>query len=57
VSPLADETLTLGNRQLKCQRVRITGDHDATLWFDASGVLVKERMKARDGSTVETTLQ
>jgi Domain of unknown function (DUF6134) len=57
VSAAAEETLTIGGRQVKCQRVRITGDYDATLWFDASGLMVKERLKARDGSMVETVLQ
>ena len=51
------ESLTLGGRAVECRRVRVTGDLDATLWYGPSGILVKKRLTAPDGSTVLTTLR
>lgn len=52
-----EETLRLGGRSVPCRRVEVRGDLDATLWYGPSGVLVKKRLTAPDGSTVLTVLQ
>jgi hypothetical protein len=57
VSAPVEETIAIGARKIKCQKIQLTGGEEATQWFGADGVLVKERLKAPDGSWVETTLQ
>jgi hypothetical protein len=55
VSSPEDELLTLASgKQIKCQRLRVSGAQEATLWFGPDGAIVKERLKARDGSWVQT---
>jgi len=51
------EELALGGRQVPCRRVRVRGDLDATLWYAPSGILVRKRLTAPDGSTILTVLQ
>jgi hypothetical protein len=55
--PVDDVLTVAGGKALKCKRVRVTGGFDATIWFGADGLMLEERMKARDGSTVETVLR
>jgi hypothetical protein len=57
VSAAVEETITAGGKRYKCQRIQLSGDEEATQWFGADGVLVKEHLKAPDGSWVDTTLQ
>ena len=38
-------------------RYDVTGDHEASLWYNEDGFLVKKRLTASDGSTVITVLQ
>jgi len=53
----SDVVTTKGGRQIICQRVRVSGQYESTMWFGPDGTLVMEKMKARDGSLIETTLQ
>ena len=54
VSAPATESLTLGGRAVPCRRVTVSGDLDATLWYGPSGILVRKRLTAPDGSTILT---
>lgn len=54
---LSRQRVEAGGRSVECRRYEVTGDHTATLWYDVSGVLVKKRLRAPDGSTVVTTLE
>ena len=56
VSPPAEESLRLGGRDVPCRRVRVSGGLDATLWYAPSGILVRKRLRAPDGSTILTVL-
>ena len=56
VSEPAPEALRLGGRDVPCRRVRVRGDLDATLWYAPSGILVRKRLRAPDGSTILTVL-
>ncbi|MCB9594916.1 MAG: hypothetical protein H6719_19495 [Sandaracinaceae bacterium] len=57
VSAPTTESLTLGGRAVPCRRVTVSGDLDATLWYGPSGILVRKRLTAPDGSTILTVLQ
>lgn len=56
VSAPATETLELGGRRVRCRRYTVSGDLDATLWYAPSGILVRKRLTAPDGSTILTVL-
>ena len=56
VSAPASETLELGGRPVPCRRYTVSGDLDATLWYAPSGILVRKRLTAPDGSTILTVL-
>lgn len=57
VSEPRAETLSIGGRRVETRRYEITGDHVATLWYDAGGYLVKKRLRASDGSVVITEMR
>jgi hypothetical protein len=57
VSRPRDENVRIGERSVRAQRFDVSGDHRATLWYDASGLLVKKSIVASDGSTVVTVLE
>ncbi|HBQ17171.1 MAG TPA: hypothetical protein DEF51_40595 [Myxococcales bacterium] len=57
VSGPRTETLTLAGRRLSTHRYDVTGEHDASLWYDEDGYLVKKRLRASDGSTVITQMR
>jgi hypothetical protein len=57
VSAPVEVTITAGGKRYKCQRIQLSGDEESTQWFGADGVLVKEHLRAPDGSWVDTTLQ
>jgi hypothetical protein len=51
------ETVRIGDRPIRARRFEVTGEHEATLWYDEAGLLVRKRLRAPDGSTVLTTLR
>ena len=53
----AAEVVRAANRDIRCQRYRVTGDLRATLWYDSQGLLVRKRLRAPDDSMIETLLQ
>src|SRR5262249_12357322 len=57
VSAPAEELLTINGRRIACKKIQLAGDEEATQWFAPDGILVRERLRARDNSWVETTLQ
>lgn len=57
VAAPVEEALTLGGRSVACRRVAVSGDLDATLWYGPSGLLVRKRLTAPDGSTILTVLR
>ena len=52
---LGQETLQLGGTELPVRHYRLEGDAAKDLWFGPSGLLVKMRLKTRDGREVELT--
>lgn len=50
-------TLRVGGRPVRTRRYRVRGDLEATLWYGPRGILVKKRLAAPDGSTVESVLR
>ncbi|MFO0998658.1 MAG: DUF6134 family protein [Alphaproteobacteria bacterium] len=52
-----NESVDLGSRQIQARYFQIAGDVDKELWYDPSGVLLKIRFKARDGSLIEFVLR
>ena len=57
VSAPTPEVLALGGKPTTCDRVSLHGEVESTMWFAPDGSMVKERLRARDGSTVETVLR
>ncbi|MBX3275666.1 MAG: hypothetical protein KF729_35730 [Sandaracinaceae bacterium] len=57
VSAPETESLELGGERVACRRVTVAGDLDATLWYAPSGILVRKRLTAPDGSTVLSRLE
>ena len=51
------ERRRVGGRERPVRRFEVRGEHRATLWYGADGVLVEKRIEARDGSTVTTRLR
>ena len=49
--------LRVGGRTIATRRYRVRGDLEATLWYGPQGLLVKKRLTAPDGSTVESLLR
>jgi len=56
VGPASDD-LTLHGTPVPTRRYRVQGGDRATLWYDARDVLVKKRLPAPDGSTIEYVLE
>jgi len=57
VSEGESATLRLAGREIDTRRYRVRGDLEATLWYGPQGLLVKKRLSAPDGSTVESVLR
>ena len=43
-------------QRIVAERYDVRGDHEASLWYNEEGFLVKKRLRASDGSTVMTEL-
>ncbi len=56
VSAPRSERVRAGGHELDARRYDVRGGMDATLWYDATGVLVQKRLTAPDGSQVMTIL-
>lgn len=51
---LGEETLIVGGEPVATRHYRLSGEYRRDLWYDRnSGVLVRVRLQARDGSVVE----
>lgn len=53
----AAETITVGGASRATRRYAVHGADNATLWYDEHDLLVKKRLLAPDGSTIEYTLR
>lgn len=50
------ERVRVGGRSIAARRYEVRGGLDATLWYDDTGVLVRKRLTAPDGSEILTVL-
>lgn len=50
------DTVSVHGAAMQARHYVITGDLERELWFDGSGVLVKVRMKGKDGSDIQYVL-
>ncbi len=57
VSAPHPETIEVGGRRIPTRRYEVRGATDLSLWYDESGLMVKKRLTAPDGSEILTVLQ
>jgi Family of unknown function (DUF6134) len=56
VADLGAETLNLPAGRIEAHHLRMTGEIQRELWYDAAGILVAGELKAKDGSTLRQEL-
>jgi hypothetical protein len=56
VTDLGPETLKLPAGKIEAHHLRLVGEMDRELWYDAAGILVAGELKAKDGSTLRQEL-
>jgi hypothetical protein len=56
VTDLGAETLKLPAGKIEAHHLRMVGEMDRELWYDANGILVAGELKAKDGSTLRQEL-
>ncbi len=56
VTDLGAETLKLPAGKIEAHHLRVAGEMDRDLWYDADGILIAGQLKAKDGSTVRQEL-
>lgn len=57
VADMGADTVEAAGRSVPAHHYAMTGGLQRELWYDATGVLVKVRFQAKDGSSVEYRLQ
>jgi hypothetical protein len=56
VTDLGAETLKLPAGKIEAHHLRLVGEMDRELWYDATGILVAGELKTKDGSTLRQEL-